>query len=119
MTKIAPTLAAAVTVLAVFLCPIARAEPTADDYYSKWLSEYGVNYQGRYTFDEMIQEGQRVCALLDEVVNATTLQNAQQRLVDQLGFTKKEASGIIDSAVQSYCHQYSQLVMSSGIMSAQ
>jgi hypothetical protein len=44
----------------------------------------------------MTQEGQRVCALLDEVVNATTLRNAQQTLVDQLGFATKQANGIID-----------------------
>jgi hypothetical protein len=43
----------------------------------------------------MTQEGQRVCALLDELVNATTLKNAQQRLVNQLGFSTKEANGIM------------------------
>jgi hypothetical protein len=118
MMKVAPALTAALTGFAMLLCPIARAEPTADDIYSKWLSEYSVNYQGRYTFDEMTQEGQRVCALLDEVANAKTLQNAQQRLIDQLGFNKKEAAGIIHSAIESYCHQYSELVMSSGIMSS-
>jgi hypothetical protein len=118
MMKIAPTLTAVLTGFAMLLCPVARAEPTADDIYSKWLSEYSVNYQGRYTFDEMTQEGQRVCALLDEMSNAKTLQNAQQRLIDQLGFSKKEAVGIIDSAVESYCQQYSELVMSSGIMSS-
>ena len=66
----------------------------------------------------MTQEGQRVCALLDEVVNATTLRNAQQRLVDQLGFTTKQANGFIDSAVLSYCQRYSPMVMDSGIMAA-
>ena len=116
--KVAPTLTMALIGLTVLLCPVARAEPTPDDIYSKWLSVYSVNYQGRYTFEEMTLEGQRVCALLNEVVEAKTLENAQQRLIDQLGFSKKEANGIIDSAVQSYCHQYSELVMSSGIMSS-
>jgi hypothetical protein len=116
--KFASLLAVVLTGLTMLLSPIAHAEPTADDYYSKRLSGYSVNYQGRYTFDEMIQEGQRVCALLEEVVNATTLQNAQQRLVDQLGFSKREAAGLIDAAVQSYCDQHSKLVMNSGIMSS-
>lgn len=114
--RFATALSLALTGLSMLVAPTAQAEPTPDDIYSKWLSVYSVSYQGRYTFEEMTQEGQRVCALLDEVVNATTLRNAQQRLVDQLGFTTKQANGIIDSAVQSYCHQYSQLVMDSGIM---
>ena len=116
--KFALMLSAALTGLTVLVCPTARAEPTPEDYYSKRLSGYGVNYQGRYTFDEIVQEGQRVCALLEEVVSTETLQNARQRLVDQLGFSSPEASGIVDSAVQSFCDQHSQLVMDSGIMTS-
>jgi hypothetical protein len=112
----APALAVAIAGMALLVSPTAQADPTPDAIYSKWLSTYSVNYQGRYTFAEMTQEGQRVCALLGEQANATTLKNAQQTLVNQRGFSTKEANGIIDSAVQSYCHDYSQLVVDSGIM---
>ncbi len=55
-------------------------------------------------------------ALLGKATSPTTLKNAQQQLVAQRGFSTKEANGIIDSAVQSYCYQYSKLVTDSGIM---
>ena len=47
--------AALLTGLALAMCPVAQAEPTADDWYTKALSGNGVNYQDRVSLEELIR----------------------------------------------------------------
>jgi hypothetical protein len=85
--KGASGLAACMTVLALAGGPVAQADPTPDDYYSKRLFGYGVNYQGKMTFDEMIALGHTVCGLLDEWAAPEAVLGARQRVV---------ATGVLD-----------------------
>jgi hypothetical protein len=108
-------LAVPLTGLALAVYPVAQADPGPDDYYSKWLSENGVNYQGRVTWAEMTTWGHTICTLIDEESAPQTVLNARQRLVDSKTFTPAEAPRVVDSAVESYCPQYSGLLQSSGL----
>jgi len=62
------TLVVPLTGLALSLCPVAQADPewTHEDWnYTKYLSEYGVNYQARITTNEMIEKAHSVCDALE------------------------------------------------------
>lgn len=108
--KVAAALTVSMTGLALALSPVAHAEPTPDDYYSKRLSGYGVNYQGKLTFDEMIGLGHTVCGLLDEWATPQTVLNTRQRVVATGVLDDAEARQVVYAASESYCDQHTDLV---------
>jgi hypothetical protein len=101
--KPAAIFAVSVTALALTINPVAHAEPTPEDWFSKALSGNGVNYQGRVSFEEVVAEGRMVCAELDRSPGHTTYQSAIQSIVAKGVFTEKEADGIGGSAVAAFC----------------
>lgn len=96
------------------VCPVAQADPTltpADHIYTKYLSEYGVNYQGRVSLETMIANGHTTCAMLDENPTPATWQAAIGRLVGGQGnFTQQEAKLTAQAAVSSYCSGHNNLI---------
>jgi hypothetical protein len=107
---------AAPLICLVLICPVAQADPalsTEDSYYTKWLSEIGVNYQNRVSLQTMIAQAHTTCAMLDQSPTPQTYQAAVQRLVGGPGnFTKQEANGTVQAAVHSYCDGHSNLIYS-------
>lgn len=99
--------------LFALICPVAQADPlsTEDAYYTKYLSENGVNYQGRVSLDWMIAQAHTTCGMLDGSPTPATYQATVARLVGGPGnFTQKEAKSTVYSAVSSYCTGHSNLV---------
>ncbi|ORB35876.1 hypothetical protein BST40_24660 [Mycobacterium persicum] len=99
--------------LALLACPVAQADPlsTEDSYYTKWLSENGVNYQGRVSLPTMIAEAHTTCAMLDQSPTPQTYQSTVNRLVGGPGnFTQQEARSTVLAAVNSYCSQHTNLL---------
>lgn len=93
--------------------PVAQADPlsTEDSYYTKWLSENGVNYQGRVSLQTMIAEAHTTCAMLDQSPTPQTYQSTVNRLVGGPGnFTEQEAKSTVLAAVNSYCSQHTNLL---------
>ncbi|VBA36827.1 hypothetical protein LAUMK13_01357 [Mycobacterium innocens] len=93
--------------------PVAQADPlsTEDSYYIKWLSENGVNYQGRVSLQTMIAEAHTTCAMLDQSPTPQTYQATVNRLVGGPGnFTQQEAKSTVLAAVNSYCSQHTNLL---------
>jgi uncharacterized protein DUF732 len=95
--------AVSLTALALTVSPMARAEPSPEDWFSKALSGNGVNYQNRVPFEEVVAEGRMVCAELDRSPGHTTYQAAVESIVAKGVFTEKEADGIGSSAVAAFC----------------
>jgi hypothetical protein len=116
MMKRMSALALSLTGLPLLICPVAQGDPSLtmeDSYYTKWLSEIGVNYQNRVSLPIMIGQAHTTCAMLDQSPTPQTYQAAIDRLVGGPGnFTKQEASGTVQAAVHSYCNQYDNLVYS-------
>ena len=98
--------AVAFTALTLTLSPVALAEPTPEDWFSKALSGNGVNYQGRVSFDEVVAEGRMVCAALDRSPGHSSYQSAVESIVAKGVFTEKEADGIGGSAVAAFCPKH-------------
>jgi hypothetical protein len=110
--RFAATLVVPLTGLAVILCPVAQADPewTTEDWnYTKYLSEYGVNYQGRITTNEMMAEAHFVCDALGENPTQPALVSARDALVKQGILTQDEATKVSYSAVTVYCPQFDDL----------
>jgi Protein of unknown function (DUF732) len=115
--RFAATFAIPLAGLALISCPVAHADPDPDttatfQYYSKWLSEYMVNYQGRITNDEMIAKAQLVCNTLQNNPTKAGLVWARDAIVKQGVLTQDEATKVAYSAVsaQSYCPQFEDLM---------
>jgi Protein of unknown function (DUF732) len=102
--------------LVLLFTPVADADPalsTEDSYYTKWLSEIGVNYQNRVSLQMMVANAHTTCAMLDQNPTPQGYQAAVARLVGGPGnFTKQEASGTVQAAVHSYCDSHSNLIYS-------
>jgi hypothetical protein len=101
------------TGLIILICPVAQADPmTHEDWiYTKWLTEIGVHYQDRATTQTMIAEAHTTCAMLDQSPTPQTFDAAVNRLVGgSANFTKKEANGIVQAAIDSYCDGYRNLI---------
>jgi hypothetical protein len=99
----------------LLIFPVAQADPlsTEDANYTKWLSENGVNYQGRVALDWMIAQAHTTCAMLDQSPTPATHQATVSRLVGGPGnFTRQEADLTVYSAVNSYCNGHSNLLYS-------
>lgn len=109
------TFAVPFTGLTLLICPVAQGDPLTpqDSYYTKYLSEYGVNYQGRVSLDTMIEQAHTTCAMLDHNPSPMTWQAAIARLVGGEGnFTQQEAKLTAQAAVNSYCTSHSNLIYS-------
>ena len=108
------TFAAALTGLVLLICPTAVADPALshqDEIYTYWLSEIGVNYQNRTTTQMMIADAHTTCAMLDQSPTPQSFDAAVQRLVGgAANFNKKEANGIVQAAIHSYCDGHSNLI---------
>jgi hypothetical protein len=112
--RFAATLAVPVTGLAMILCPVAQADPerTIEDWnYTKYLSEYGVNYQARITTNEMIEKAHFVCDALNENPTRPAFVSARDALVKQGILTQDEVTKVSNSAVSVYCPQFYDLTL--------
>jgi hypothetical protein len=110
--RFAATLVVPLTGLALSLCPVAQADPewTPEDWnYTKYLSEYGVNYQGRITTDEMMAKAHFVCDSVAEDSTQQRLVSARDSLVKQGILTQDEATKVSYAAVTVYCPQFDDL----------
>ena len=108
----AATLAIPLTGLALTLCPVAQADPdwTTEDWnYTKYLTEYGVNYQGRITTNEMMAKANFVCDSIEENPTQQGVVSARDSLVKQGILTHEEATKVSYSAVTVYCPQFDDL----------
>jgi uncharacterized protein DUF732 len=94
------------TALVLIVYPVAQAEPTPDDWFSKALSGNGVNYQGRASFEDLTAEGRMVCSALDRSPGHKTYKSAIDSIVAKGVFTPKEANGIGSSAIAAYCPKH-------------
>lgn len=94
--------------------PVAHADPSLgpqDAIYTKWLSEIGVNYQNRVSTQTMIAEAHTTCAMLDQSPTPQTFDAAVNRLLGgSANFNKKEANGVVQAAIQSYCEGHHNLI---------
>lgn len=110
--RFAVTLVVPLTGLALSMCPVAHADPewTTEDWnYTKYLSEYGVNYQSRITTNEMIEKAHFVCDSLEENSTQPALVSARDALVKQGILTQDEATKVSYAAVSVYCPQFNDL----------
>jgi len=110
--RFAVTLAFLLTGLALILCPVAQADPewtTKDWNYTKYLSEYGVNYQPRITTNEMIEKAHFVCDSVAENPTQPALVSARDALVKQGILTQDEATKVSYAAITVYCPQFDDL----------
>ncbi|WP_310784930.1 DUF732 domain-containing protein [Mycobacterium sp. Z3061] len=109
-----PVTVAVLVGMSVLICPVAQADPalgTEDANYTKWLSENGVNYQGRTSLQTMIAQAHTTCAMLDQSPTPQTHQATVSRLVGgPANFSQQEATSIVLSAVNSYCSQHTNLL---------
>jgi hypothetical protein len=98
----------------MLVVPAAHADPvlsSQDEIYTKWLSEIGVNYQNRATTQTMIAEAHTTCAMLDQSPTPQTFDAAVNRLVGgAANFNKKDANGVVQAAIHSYCDGHSNLI---------
>jgi hypothetical protein len=111
--RFAPTFVVALTGLVLILCPVAQADPswTPDDWnYTKWLSENGVNYQGRVTTNEMMAKARTVCDALEQNPTKATLVSARDSIVKQGVLTQDEATKVSYSAISAYCPQFNNVM---------
>ena len=109
MMRFAAMFAVPLTGLALILCPVAQADPnwTPEDWaYTKWLSEYGVNYQGRVTTNEMMAKAHMVCDALGQNPTTAALVSARDSIVKQGVLTQDEATKTSYSAISAYCPQF-------------
>jgi hypothetical protein len=110
--RLAATLVVPLTGLALIVCPVAQADPewTTEDWnYTKYLSGYGVNYQGRITTDEMMAKAHFVCDSLEGNPTQPALVSARDALVKQGILTQDEATKVSYAAVTVYCPQFDDL----------
>jgi hypothetical protein len=110
--RFAATLAVPLTGLALILCPVAQADPewTTEDWnFTKYLSEYGVNYQGRITTNEMMAKAHFVCDSLEGNPTQQGLVSARDSLVKQGILTQDEATKVSYASVSVYCPQFDDL----------
>jgi hypothetical protein len=108
----AAALAIVLTGLGMIGCPVAQADPewTAEDWnYTKYLSENGVNYQGRVTTNEMIAKAHNLCDALGENPTQPRLVSARDSMVKQGVLTQEEATKVSYSAISVYCPQFNDL----------
>jgi uncharacterized protein DUF732 len=99
--------------LAFILCPVAQADPnwTPDDWnYTKYLSAYLVNYQGRVTTNEMIAKAHMVCDALEQNPTKATLVSARDSIVKQGVLTQDEATKVSYAAISTYCPQFNNVM---------
>jgi len=111
--RFAATFTVSLAGLALILCPVARADPgwTTEDWnYTKWLSENGVNYQGRVTTNEMMAKARGVCDALKQNPAKATLVSARDSIVKQGVLNQDEATKVSYSAISAYCTQFSDLM---------
>jgi Protein of unknown function (DUF732) len=90
----------------------SQADPewTTEDWnYTKHLSEYGVNCQGRITTNEMMAKAHFVCDSLEENITEQGLVSARDALVKEGILTQDEATKVSYSAVSVYCPQFDDL----------
>lgn len=108
------TATALVALTWLIICPVAQADPALgaeDANYTKWLSENGVNYQGRVPLQTMIAQAHTTCTMLDQNPTPQGYQATVSRLVGgPANFTQHEAELIVHSAVNSYCGQHTSLL---------
>ncbi len=111
--RFAATFAVPLTGLALISCPIAQGDPnwTQEDwYYTKWLSEYGVNYQARITTNEMIEKAHYVCDSLAKDPTKATLVSARDTLVKEGILTQDEATKTSYAAISTYCPDFQNVI---------
>ena len=108
------TFVVALIALVMPALPAARADPglgPQDAIYTKWLTVIGVNYQNRVSTQTMIAEAHTTCAMLDQSPNPQTFDAAVNRLIGgAANFNKKEANGVVQAAIQSYCEGHHNLI---------
>jgi hypothetical protein len=110
--RFAATLVVPLTGLALILCPVAQADPewTHEDWnYTKYLSEYGINCQGRITTNEMFEKAHSVCDSLERNPTQQGLVSARDTLTKEGILTQDEATKVSYSAVTVYCPQFDEL----------
>ena len=94
--------------------PAVHADPSLspqDAIYTKWLSELRVIYQDRVSTQTMIAEAHTTCAMLDQSPTPQTFDAAVNRLIGgSANFDKKEANGVVQAAIQSYCEGHHNLI---------
>jgi hypothetical protein len=100
--------------LVVLVLPAVHADPGLsgqDAIYTKWLSELRVVYQDRVSTQTMIAEAHTTCAMLDQSPTPQTFDAAVNRLVGgSTNFNKKEANGVAQAAIHSYCEGHHNLI---------
>jgi hypothetical protein len=113
MMRVAAAFTVPFSALALILCPVAQADPdwTTEDWnYTKWMSEYGINYQGRVTTNEMMAKARGVCAALDQSPTKAALVSARDAIAKDGILTKDEATKTSYAAISAYCQQYNNLM---------
>ena len=108
MMRFAATFAVPLTGLALILCPVAKADPSPDDWYAKGLSGGPVSFHN-LTWAQMIATGHSVCDAIHN--NPTTAGVVAERdaIVKAGIFSKNEARGIIYAATYAYCPEFTDL----------
>jgi hypothetical protein len=112
MMRFAGAFAVPLAAQALILCPAAQADPnwTPNDWnYTKYLSEYLVNYQGRVTTNEMIAKAHMVCDALEQNPTKATLVSTRDSIVKQGVLTQDEATKVSYAAISTYCPQFENL----------
>ena len=95
------------------LCPVAQADPewTHQDWnYTKYSSEYGINYRGRLSTNEMFEKAHFVCDSLERNPTQQGLVSARDTLTKEGILTQDETTKVSYSAVQVYCPQFQDLM---------
>jgi hypothetical protein len=113
MRRIATFVVASIGLIMLAL-PAAHADPGLsgqDAIYTKWLTSIGVIYQDRVSTQTMIAEAHTTCAMLDQSPTPQTFDAAVNRLVGgSANFNKKDANGVVQAAIHSYCDGHSNLI---------
>jgi len=110
--RTAAALVIPLTGLGLILCPESQADPewTQEDWnYTKYLSEYGINYQGRITTNEMFEKAHSVCDALEENPTQQGLVSARDTLTKEGILTQDETTKVSYAAVSVYCPQFNDL----------
>jgi hypothetical protein len=110
--RLAVTFVVPLTGLALTLCPVAQADPewTHEDWnYTKVMSGYGINYQGRTTTNEMIEKAHSVCDSLERNPTQQGLVSARDTLTKEGILTQDETTKVSYAAVTVYCPQFEDL----------
>jgi Protein of unknown function (DUF732) len=111
--RLSAILAVPLTGLALTLCPVSQADPewTTEDWnYTKYLSSYSVNYQGRVTTNEMIAKAHMVCDALGRDPTTPALVAARDAIVKQGVLTQEEATKVSYSAISVYCPEFNDVL---------